>query len=172
MNIERFIATHTPAWQQLDELLTRAEETEVTREELQELVGLYRSTCSDLNRARSYTANPEVLGYLNQLTGRAYRFIYQAAHDVPVRRAFAALITSEIPSAFRRERLVIAIAAAAMVLGALFGALAVIVDPANGPRLIPGMFFTESPRERVEKIESGKERIDNRCAELAIRNSD
>ena len=88
-------------------------------------------------------------------------FIYQAAHEVPVHRAFATLITKEIPAAFRRERMAIAVAAAAMILGTLFGALAVIVDPANGPRLIPGMFFTESPRERVAKIETGKERIDN-----------
>ncbi|HEV7573399.1 MAG TPA: stage II sporulation protein M [Thermoanaerobaculia bacterium] len=161
MNIERFIATQTPVWQQLDDLLMRAESTEVTRDELQELVALYRRTCSDLNRARSYTANPDVLGYLNQLTGRAYRFIYQAAHEVPVHRAFSKLITKEIPAAFRRERLVIAVAAASMIIGTLFGALAVIVDPANGPRLIPGMFFTESPRERVAQIETGKERIDN-----------
>jgi hypothetical protein len=27
----------------------------------------------DLNRVQSNTANPEILGYLNQLTGRAYR---------------------------------------------------------------------------------------------------
>jgi uncharacterized membrane protein SpoIIM required for sporulation len=78
-----------------------------------------------------------------------------------VHRAFATLITKEIPAAFRRQRIAIAVAAASMILGTLFGALAVIVDPANGPRLIPGMFFTESPRERVAKIESGKERIDN-----------
>ena len=161
MNIERFIADRMPVWKQLDDLLVRAESTDVTRDELQELVALYRRTCTDLNRARSYTANPDVLGYLNQLTGRAYRFIYQAAHEVPVHRAFSILITKEIPAAFRRERIAIAIAAVSMILGTLFGALAVIIDPANGPRLIPGMFFTESPRERVAKIETGKERIDN-----------
>jgi uncharacterized membrane protein SpoIIM required for sporulation len=161
MNIERFIAERTPVWKQLDALLGRAEETKMTREELHELVSLYRRTCSDLNRARSFTASPEVLGYLNQLTGRAYRFIYQAAHETPVVKAFTTLVTREIPAAFRRERLAIAMAAAAMILGTLFGALAVIVDPANGQRLVPSMFFTESPRERVAKIESGKERIDS-----------
>jgi len=161
MNIERFIAERTPVWQELDALLGRAEASELTRPELHELVALYRRTCSDLNRARSYTANPEVLGYLNQLTGRAYRFIYQAAHETPVLAAFAKLVTREIPAAFRRERLSIAAAAAAMILGTLFGALAVTIDPANGQRLVPSMFYTESPRERVAKIETGKERIDN-----------
>ena len=131
---------------------------------------LYRRTCSDLNRARSYTANPELLGYLNQLTGRAYRFIYRAAHETPVMPAFARLVTSEIPAAFRRERLAIAIAAAAFLLGTLFGALAVAVDPANGPRLIPREFFTESPRERVaQDRERDDERIDTLEKALVVR---
>jgi uncharacterized membrane protein SpoIIM required for sporulation len=168
VNIERFISEHTPAWQKLDELLNRAEITPATREELSELVALYRRTCSDLNRARSYTANPEVLGYLNQLTGRAYRFIYQAAHETPVVPALVKLVTREIPSAFRRERLAIAVAASALLLGVLFGALAVTVDPANGQRLVPSDFFTESPRERVAKIETDKERIDNLDKALAF----
>jgi uncharacterized membrane protein SpoIIM required for sporulation len=38
---------------------------------------------------------------------------------------------------------------------------AVLVDRANGPRLIPGDFFTESPRERVARIEHDDERIDS-----------
>jgi uncharacterized membrane protein SpoIIM required for sporulation len=160
MNIERFIAERTPVWQQLDALLARAEIDPLGREELQELVALYRRTCSDLNRARSYTASPEVLGYLNQLTGRAYRFIYQAAHAVPLWSSFVRLVTREIPAAFRRERLAIAAAAGAMLLGALFGAVAVVASPANGERLIPPAFFTERPSERVKNIESGKERID------------
>jgi uncharacterized membrane protein SpoIIM required for sporulation len=161
VNIERFMSDRTPVWQQLDELLGRTEDAALTRDELQELVALYRRTCSDLNQARSYTANPEVLGYLNQLTGRAYRFIYQAAHETSVLTAFRMLMTKDIPAAFRRERLAIAVAAAAMILGTLFGALAVTIDPANGQRLVPSIFFTESPRERVAKIENNKERIDN-----------
>jgi len=163
VNIESWISERTPVWQQLDALLRRIEDssTGASREELHELVELYRRTATDLNRARSHTANPELLGYLNQLTGRAYRYIYRAAHETPVLPAFAKLVTREIPSAFRRERVAVAIAAAAFVLGTLFGALAVIADSANGPRLVPREFFTRSPRERVEHIENGDERIDS-----------
>ena len=160
MNIERFLGERRPVWEALDALLARAEETELTRSEMHELVALYRRTCSDLNRARSYTANPEILGFLNQLTGRAYRFIYRAAHETPVWRTFVHLITRDIPAAFRRERRAVAVAAAAFLAGTLFGALAVLVEPANGERLIPSMFFTERPRDRVEKIERGEERIE------------
>jgi uncharacterized membrane protein SpoIIM required for sporulation len=161
MNIERFLSDRRPVWDALDALLARAEDVELSRSEMQELVGLYRRTCSDLNRARTQTANPEILGHLNQLTGRAYRFIYRAGHETEAWPAFVKLLTREIPAAFRRERLAIAVAAAAFLLGTLFGSLAVLVDPANGERLVPSSFFTESPRERVEKIERGEERIAN-----------
>ena len=161
MNIERFLTERREVWDQLDALLDRADEVGLSREETHELVSLYRRTCSDLNRARSHTANPEILGYLNQLTGRAYRFIYRAGHETAVWSAFVRLITREIPAAFRRERLAVLIAASAFIAGALFGSLAVLVNPANGARLVPPMFFTESPRERVEKIEQNEERIEN-----------
>ncbi|HEU4521944.1 MAG TPA: stage II sporulation protein M [Thermoanaerobaculia bacterium] len=160
MNIEHFLSERRAVWDQLDDLLERADGVELSREDMHRVVELYRRTCSDLNRARSYTANPEVIGYLNHLTGRAYRFIYRAAHDAPVWTSFVRLVTHEIPSAFRRERLYVAIAAAAFLAGTLFGSLAVLIEPANGERLIPAMFFTERPRDRVAKIESGRERIE------------
>lgn len=161
MNIDRFLTERRPVWDQLDQLLDRADRVELSRDETQELVSLYRRTCSDLNRARSHTANPEILGHLNQLTGRAYRFIYRAGHETRVWPAFVKLVTREIPSAFRRERLAVLIAASAFSLGTLFGALAVLFDPSNAERLIPAMFFSESPKERVEKIEKDEERIGN-----------
>jgi uncharacterized membrane protein SpoIIM required for sporulation len=158
VNIERFLAERRPVWDDLDSMLSKAEAVELSRAEMHELVELYRRTCSDLNRARSYTANPEVLGHLNQLTGRAYRFIYRAAHETPIWSTFVNLVTREIPAAFRRERAAVLFAAAAFIAGTLFGSIAVLIDPANGERLIPPDFFSESPRERVEKIE---ERIDD-----------
>src|SRR5206468_10999769 len=101
----------------------------------------------------------ELLGRLNQLTGRAYRFVYRAGHEKPVMPAFVQLISSEIPAVFRRQRLIIAIAAAAFILGTLTGIAAIAVDPANGPRLIPPDFFTERPRDRVARLEKDEERI-------------
>ncbi len=161
MNIERFLSDRRPVWDSLDALLTRADEMDLSRTETQELVELYRRTCSDLNRARSYTANPEILGHLNQLTGRAYRYIYRAAHETPVWATIVKLIVHEIPAAFRRERLYVLIAASAFLAGTLFGSVAVFLDPANGERLVPAEFFTESPSQRVEKIERNEERISN-----------
>jgi uncharacterized membrane protein SpoIIM required for sporulation len=160
VNIERFLAERTPVWQRLDELLSEVEAHPPTRQEVAELVQLYRRTATDLNRARSFTANPDILSYLNQLTGRAYRYIYRAAHETKVLPAFSKLVKREIPAAFRHRRAAVLAASVAFLLGVVFGALAVSVDRANGPRLVPRQFFTESPRQRVEHIESGDERID------------
>lgn len=163
MDIESFIANRSPVWDDLDKLVARAEEspTELSHDDVHRLVELYRRACSDLNLARSYTANPELIGRLNQLTGRAYRFVYQAGHEKPVGAAFARLVSREIPAAFRRERIAIAVASAAFLIGVLFGSAAVLIDRANAPRLVPEQFFSESPRERVEHIEKNEERIDS-----------
>ena len=160
MNIEKFIADRTPVWQRLEQLLGEAEITPPSAERLHEIVESYRRTASDLNRARSHTANPELLSYLNQLTGRAYRLIYGLGNEAPIGRSLVRLIVREIPAAFRRERMAVAAAAAAFILGTLFGSVAVLIDPANGHRLVPAQFFTERPRDRVQHIEEGKERID------------
>lgn len=162
MDIESFITKRTVIWDQLEQALDKAEHSldRMSHADLQQLVHLYRGTCSDLNRVRSYTANPELLERLNQLTGRAYRFVYRAGHERPVAAAFRALVATEIPAVFRRQRLAIALAAAAFLLGTLVGVAAIAVDPANGPRIIPAEFFTERPRDRVAKLEKNEERID------------
>src|ERR1044071_9891269 len=163
MDIEKFVATRTPLWADLDTLVARAADSpaDLSHDDVHRLVELYRRACSDLTLARSYTASPELIGRLNQLTGRAYRFVYQAGHEKPVVASFVRLVTREIPTAFRPARPAIAIPAASFVLGALFGAGALLLDRANAARLIPGEFFTESPRERVARIERDDERIDS-----------
>jgi len=162
MNIERFIAERRPVWTELEAALRRAEVAgdKATREELQQIVELYRRAASDLNRVQSYTANPEILGYLNQLVGGAYRFVYRAEHETRIGDSLRELVLREIPAAFRRHRAAVALAALAMLFGVVVGAGAVFLNPANGARLVPGEFFTESPREHVAQVEQGTERVD------------
>ena len=164
MDLEAFIADRRPRWQQLERLLDLAEVTaewQLGVERIQQLVQLYRQACSDLNQARSYTANPELLSYLNQLTGRGYRFVYRGTRRRGWREAVKEFFIHELPAAFRRERTSVIHAALAMSLGALLGLAAVIADPYNGQDLIPGEFFSASPRERVAEIEANDERIDS-----------
>ena len=164
MELERFVHERRASWTRLERLLDEAESLPDQRlgtARLQELLGLYRQACSDLNEARSYTANAELLSRLNDLSGRGYRFVYRR----PKARGFAVaawrFLLSDAPAVFRRRRGLVLQGTLAMLLGALLGFVAVIADAGNGERLIPPQFFTESPKQRVEKIEAGEERIDS-----------
>ena len=164
MDVERFIRERRLRWSRLEKALQQAEASpdwELGAARMQELLQLYRQTCSDLNEARSYTANPELLGRLNDLTGRGYRYVYRRRHGQRLLQAAARFFRSDVPRTFRHERPYVLAASTAFLLGTLLGLLAVFVDPHNAERLVPAEFFTESPRERVEHIEEGEERIDS-----------
>ena len=159
MDIEAFIEKSRPRWQRLEALLDSAADETLGRAGLHELLVLYRATCADLNRARGLTANPELLGSINQLTGRAYRFIYRGR---PAARLDARqLLLRDLPDTFQRQRRWVVASAAALILGAALGFGAALVEPDGGASLIPPQMLTQSPSRRVEQIEHGKERIDS-----------
>lgn len=162
MDIDRFVEERKDRWRRLEELLGRAEnstERELGPEGMRELLRLYRLASSDLNQARSLTADPELLERLNALAGRGYRFIYRSRRQGASLGRLRRFLGFEVPDAYRREAWSVAAAAAALLLGALFGVLAVLARPSAAEELIDPMFFTQSPRERVEQIEHREERI-------------
>lgn len=160
--LERFVEQCRPRWERLRGLLDEAQEgAALGPERLAELLSLYRSACSDLNRARSMTANPDLLGPLNQLVGRAYRFIYRGR---PRARLWAGRLRRfflrDVPATFRREEASVRRAALVLLAGAFLGMGAVVADRSAAELLVPPQMFTASPRDRVEHIESEAERID------------
>lgn len=164
MDIDRFLHERNARWERLAALLDKAEqspERELGPEGMRELLRLYRLTSADLNQARSLTAEPEILERLNALAGRGYRFIYRPRRGGQVPRRIGAFLGLEIPKAFQRHGTSVVFAVAAFLLGALFGIGAVVARPETAEDLIPQMFFTQSPRERVEEIERNEERIAN-----------
>ena len=146
----------------LERLLDRGED--VTAQELgaagvRELLALYRQACSDLSRARTLVGGAALVDRLNTLTGRGYRFVYRARGGPRVGPALREFFETSLPRAFRRQGRAVAAAALAFAGGAVIGFLCVLARPDDAPRLVPAMFHTESPRDRVEKIESSPERI-------------
>jgi hypothetical protein len=70
LDVERFVRERRTRWQRFDALLREVErlpDHEMGSARLLELVRLYRQTASDLNEARSGTANPQLLSRLNDL---------------------------------------------------------------------------------------------------------
>jgi uncharacterized membrane protein SpoIIM required for sporulation len=171
MELDQFVSERRPRWDRFERLLDDVEanpERNLDPRTLQELVRLYRLACSDLNHARSITAQPLLLDRLNQLTGRGYRFVYRDARRVTLREAMVNLFLHEIPATFRRERPVVGAAAAAMLLGAVFGFAAIYSNPRLINDLVPSMFQTESARQRVEQLERNEERISSVDAAAAF----
>lgn len=164
MDVERFTREREDRWRRFALLLDRAEtvpERELGPAGMRELLQLYRTTAADLNRARSLTANPEILERLNALAGRGYRFLYRArgTRGEGLLPRFSRFVLLDIPEAFQQEVWAVLVAVLALFGGALVGAGAILARPSAAPEIIPAGFFTESPRARVEKIEEGEERI-------------
>jgi uncharacterized membrane protein SpoIIM required for sporulation len=162
LDVQRFVRERRGRWTRLETLLRDVErlpDREIGARRLLELVRLYRQTCSDLNEARSGTANPDLLGRLNSLAGRGYRIVYRRSHGRRLVEEARQLVSVGAPSAFRREWRSVLAAAVAFLLGIGLGFGAVVASPENGARLVPPELHTESPRERVERIESSEERV-------------
>ncbi|HEX9185608.1 MAG TPA: stage II sporulation protein M [Vicinamibacteria bacterium] len=162
MDVERFVRERRGRWARLSTLLDAVErlpDRAVGQARLLELVKLYRQAGSDLNEARSGTANASLLARLNALVGRGYRFVYRRSRGRRLADEARLFFARDAPLAFRRERASVLAAAGAFVAGALLGGLVVLAHPGQAERLVPPEFHAESPRARVERIEASEERI-------------
>lgn len=157
MEIDGFIARNAERWGKLGSLLDRLEERgprSLRKPDLRELLDLYRSASSDLNEARTFTANPELLDMLSQLVGRAYKAIHAPARPHRLARAVGRFFARDFPLAVRRRRRAMAVAAAAFASGILFGFAATMADRRNASLLVPEAFFIERPAEHVAEREA------------------
>jgi uncharacterized membrane protein SpoIIM required for sporulation len=78
VDLDRFLATHRPAWDRLAELTRRAGRglSRLQPSELEELVALYQRVSSDLSYARTYFRDPGLVAHLTGLVARAGAVIY------------------------------------------------------------------------------------------------
>lgn len=162
MQADLFVERARSRWNRLSVLLDEVENLRAEgfgRAKLEETLRLYRQAGSDLAQVRALTSRPEILDPLNDLVSRGHRILYPPG-DVRFKANFARFFAHDLPGTFRRRWQAIAIAAGVMLGGAVIGALGVTMDRENAARLVPAEFYTESPQERVKKIEEGKERIE------------
>lgn len=79
MNEVLFVEKREADWRRLTALSDKADTSPVnlTREELQEFVRLYRATSGDLAQVRTQSSNIQLIDFLNDLVGRAYMALYR-----------------------------------------------------------------------------------------------
>lgn len=156
INLERFVRTERPYWQELDDLLgrfTRSAREPLPLADAQRLYYLYRRAASDLTRIREFVNEPEVTDYLEGLVARAYAEIHET-RDKPHALRPVEWITQTFPQTFRRHGGAFAVALAAMLLGAAAGVFLHMVDPDAKGILLPFGHGEMDPSERVAEEES------------------
>jgi uncharacterized membrane protein SpoIIM required for sporulation len=84
MNIQRWVARREQSWNQLNDLLQRAEQKGIrtlSAKEIETLASLYRSVSADLARARTHQVGELIIQNLQALTTRSYTQIYQGSRQ-------------------------------------------------------------------------------------------
>lgn len=101
MKLDQFLDRRKPHWQELEDLLAKTGDktASLSKQELDTLGVLYRTTTSDLAVAQRDFPNQRVTVYLNQLVGRAHAQIYR---DKPLRwRAVTEFYAQIFPQLYR-----------------------------------------------------------------------
>jgi uncharacterized membrane protein SpoIIM required for sporulation len=149
--VEAFIARRTEDWARLEALLARAElhgARGLTLAEVRALGRLYRAACADLLVARDELGDARLSAFLDPLVARGYACVY--AREAPSGRRTLTFLARDFPALVRRERRLIALSAALILLGACFGASVVATDPSALSVVLPDMHLDQTPNERVQ----------------------
>jgi uncharacterized membrane protein SpoIIM required for sporulation len=116
VDLDRYLATHRPAWDRLSPLSARARRQPASLDpaEADELVSLYQQVSTQLSFARHHFADPALTAELNAIVANANATLYRrtASPGAALRRFFAL----SFPAAVWHLRAFVAVAAVATLL--------------------------------------------------------
>ncbi|MBG85311.1 MAG: hypothetical protein CMO80_00210 [Verrucomicrobiales bacterium] len=150
INLEQFIKSETPFWEELDELLIKfaSSERKRTLEDAKRLHYLYERASSDLNKLITFSAERETRAHLENLVARAYSEV----HVGRVRQVgFRPLhwFFNTFPCTFRRHIKAFNMIVLVTAVGCLFGWFTVAFDPDAKAILLP---FGHGERDASERV--------------------
>jgi uncharacterized membrane protein SpoIIM required for sporulation len=162
INLERFISAERPCWTELERALGKLEadpNRRMSLEEVQRFHLLYERTAADLARLNTFAAEPETRRYLENLVARGYGEIHETRSRgrslQPLNWFFRTL-----PLTFRRHVRAFYMSVAITLAGCAFGGLAIALDPAAKPVLMPFPHLMQDPAQRVaEEEKAGQDRL-------------
>jgi len=158
LDLKKFITEERPYWTELEATLEDLETKPMRRVKLDDLKQfhyIYQRTSADLARLRTYSSEPNIRRYLESLVARAYGEIHET-REKPHRLRPVFWFFTIFPRTFRRHLLAFWISAAAMLLGSIFGAFALGVDPGAKAVIMPFSHLNGDPSERVAKEEGAE----------------
>ena len=158
IDIERFVLRARPAWEDLDRMCERFEKSEggvgLTLEESERFHYLYERAIADLAKLETYAAEPATIAYLQRLLARAYGEMHAESAGRMDGRRLHSWFTIGFPAVFRRRFHYFAWSCFLMLLGAFFGAGALVWDGGAKGVIMPFSHLLGDPSERVQSEES------------------
>jgi uncharacterized membrane protein SpoIIM required for sporulation len=159
IDLPKFVAAERPYWSDLEALLVRLEADPTIRlslEQLRRFHYLYERASSDLGRIMTFSSEPELRKYLENLVARAYGEIHETREK---HYRFEPLLWffHTWPQTFRRHYRAFWVSVGITILGVLFGGFAMALDPEAKATILPEMFSSHlgDPAERVAREERG-----------------
>ena len=165
LDLQRFITTERPAWQELEKTLNRLEaepELKLGLDELQRFHELYERAAASLAKLTTFSSEPETRRYLESLVARAYGEIHETRQKQ--RRFFPMKwVFQTFPQTFRRQFRAFALAVAITLAGCAFGGMATTFDPESRVITMPFGHDAMRPSQRVAREETQKtDRLEGR----------
>ena len=155
IDLQKFIAAEQSCWTELERQLDKLEAEpnfRMTLDQLRRFHLLYERTAADLARITTFSSEPETRSYLESLVARAYGEI----HETRERRARLRPLQwffQTLPQTFRRHVRAFYLSVAVTLAGCAFGGLALALDPASKPVLMPFPHLLQDPARRVAEEE-------------------
>lgn len=154
LDLHRFLEASRPVWQELERALEHLENDPDPQWDLartEEFYRLYQQTSAHLAEVRHLTAERELRGYLEQLVARSYARIYVRGTGYGGGRRWWQWFTAAFPAAVRRHAMALALSVGLFLLGSVFGAAALRIDPGAKAALLPFGHGKTTPSERVKR---------------------
>ncbi len=160
IDLEKFVSGEQPFWRELDKMVARQEDDphrHMSFEQIKRLHYLYRRASADLAKINTFSADHSMRLFLESLVGRSYALIY-GAQTSAVRFSPFRWFRFVLPQTFRRQWKAFVLSVAIMMVGSLFGGVAIVADPEAKAVLMPFEHLQMDPSERVAREESASDK--------------
>ena len=155
IDVQKFVDSESPYWEELEQTLIRLESDPDQRLELSRMKRfhyLYERASADLARLSSFASEKEIRRYLETLVARAYGEIHETRERSHKFRPIHWFLVT-FPETFRRHYRAFLLSLAITLAGFAFGGAAVSLDPSAKSILLPFSHLQISPSQRVEQEE-------------------
>ena len=157
IDLQNFVKTERPFWTDLEQFLSRLEADpalSLSLDQLRKFHYLYERASADLGKIVTFSAEPEIRRYLENLVARAYGEIHETREKHHRFSPFQWLFHTW-PQTFRRHHKAFWLSVGITIAGVMFGGFAMALDPEAKAVLLPPMFSSHlgDPAERVAREE-------------------